>query len=83
MLRASLAFPLLTEQFSSFTFSGHRITNFEMETSGIYGMSHLFGHEALSLSAIVANRVEKKFSSDAHAAVDRLIQLTIEKLIKD
>lgn len=83
MLRASLAFPQLTEQFSSFTFSGHRITNFEMETSGIYGMSHLFGHEALSLSTIVANRVEKKFSSNAHAAVDRLIQLAIEKLIKD
>ena len=50
-----------------------RITNFEMETSAIYGMARLMGHEALSLNAIVANRVLKEFSKNGHKAVEKLI----------
>lgn len=80
-VRAEPAFPKLLEQLSSFTFEGHRITNFEMETAGIYGMSRLLGHASLSLSAIVANRVNQKFSSDSHKAVDLLIQHTLQQLV--
>ncbi|MBX7108205.1 MAG: nucleoside phosphorylase [Chitinophagales bacterium] len=78
-VRAEPAFPKLLDQLSSFAFDGNRITNFEMETAGIYGMSRLLGHASLSLSAIVANRVQQKFSSDPHKAVDRLIQLTLQQ----
>ncbi|MEO6168605.1 MAG: nucleoside phosphorylase, partial [Chitinophagales bacterium] len=80
MIRAEPAFPQLLSQLSSFTFDGHRITNFEMETSGIYGMAQLLGHEAISLNVIVANRMQKKFSSDPHKAMDNLIHLTLEQL---
>jgi uridine phosphorylase len=51
-----------------------------METSAIYGLGRLLGHRALSLSAIVANRVEKRFSHDVDETVERLIQLTLERL---
>jgi uridine phosphorylase len=79
-LRAEPAFPQLIDQLSSFTFSGQQITNFEMETSGIYGMARLLGHEAVSLNAIVANRVEKVFSKDSHKAIEQLIRFALEKL---
>jgi uridine phosphorylase len=51
-----------------------------METSAIYGLGKLLGHHCLSLSAIVANRVEKTFSKDGAAAVDKLIIKTLDIL---
>src|SRR5262249_36129274 len=63
-LRGALAFHDLLSNLASFTFGGLTVTNFEMESSGIYGMARLLGHEALSLSAVVANRLEKKTSED-------------------
>ena len=81
ILRAALAFPQLINNLSSFTFGGHRIANFEMETAGVYGMARLLGHEAISVSAIVANRVEKKISKDKTGAIERLIRYTLEKVI--
>lgn len=80
VLRLGLAHPELNDLLTRFSFGSHRITNFEMETSAIYGLARLLGHRALSLSAIVANRVEKGFSSDATAAVDRLIRLAVDRL---
>lgn len=68
------------DQLTSFQYGNHRITNFEMETSGIYGLGKLLGHHCLSLSAIVANRVNKQFSKDGAAAVEKLIIKTLEIL---
>jgi uridine phosphorylase len=48
-----------------------------METSAIYGLGRLLGHQCLSLSAIVANRVDKVFSKDSNAVVEALIQKTL------
>jgi uridine phosphorylase len=45
-----------------------------METSAIYGLGKLLGHHCLSLSAIVANRIQKEFSKNSAAAVDSLIK---------
>ena len=52
-----------------------------METAAIYGMARLMGHEAISLNAIVANRVLKQFSKNGDKAVKNLIQLALEKII--
>lgn len=68
------------DQLTSFQYGNHRITNFEMETSGIYGLGKLLGHHSLSLSAIVANRVNKQFSKDGAATVEKLIVKTLEIL---
>ena len=56
------------------------MTNFEMETAGIYGLCKLFGHRCLSLSVIVANRIKKEFSKNAEAAVEKLILDVVGKL---
>ncbi len=66
---------------SHFKSGEHRFTNFEMETSGIYGMSHLLGHRALSCNAILANRVNGTFSEQPQATIDRLIVQVLEGLV--
>ncbi len=73
VLRLRLTNPNLIDRLPEFTFGQHRITNFEMETSAIYGLGKLLGHNCLSLNAIVANRVEKQFSKDGQKAVENLI----------
>lgn len=80
VLRLGLSRPQLIDSLTTFTFGSHRITNFEMETSAIYGLGKLLGHHCLSLSAIVANRISKEFSKDGNAAVENLIQLTLENI---
>jgi uridine phosphorylase len=74
VLRLGLANPALIDNLTSFSFGHHRISNFEMETAGIYGLGNLLGHHCLSISAIVANRISKEFSKDGAAAVENLIQ---------
>lgn len=80
VLRLPLKYPKLIDQLTSYAYGNHRITNFEMETSAIYGLGKLLGHQCLSLSAIVANRVAKEFSKDGNAAVERLIVQTLERI---
>lgn len=77
VLRLGLVNPDFIDLLTVFRFGNHRITNFEMETSGIYGIGKLLGHHCLSLSAIVANRVKKEFSKDGAAAIEQLIVKTL------
>ena len=79
-MRLGLTNPELIDNLSGFRYGNHRITNFEMETSAIYGLGKLLGHHCLSLNAIVANRVEKTFSKDGSAIVEKLIQQTLTVL---
>ncbi|MGO4292680.1 nucleoside phosphorylase [Chitinophaga sp. RAB17] len=74
VLRGTLSNPNLIDNLTGFSYESHRITNFEMETSGIYGMGRVLGHECLSISAIVANRISREFSKDGGAAVAALIE---------
>jgi len=78
ILRLGLSHPDLIDRLTGFSSGHHRITNFEMETAGIYGLGKLLEHHCLSLNAIVANRVAKEFSKDGGAAVERLIRTTLE-----
>lgn len=64
--------------FADFDFRGIKITNFEMETSAIYGLSNLLGHRGLSFNAIIANRSAQQFSKDPKKAVDNLIVKVLE-----
>jgi uridine phosphorylase len=74
VLRLGIRNPALIDRLTEFRYGNHIISNFEMETSAIYGLGRLLGHHCLSLSAIVANRVAKEFSKDGNALVERLIQ---------
>lgn len=73
ILRIGLRQPDLIDKLTSFQYGQFRITNFEMETSAIYGLGKILGHHCLSLNTIVANRVAKEFSKDGKAAVENLI----------
>ena len=68
------------EKLTAFSHNGVRITNLEMETAGIYGLSALLGHHAISLNCILANRPLQTFSSNPKRAVDALIQYALERL---
>jgi uridine phosphorylase len=72
----------LNSKMDHFQFNGTRITNLEMETTAIYGLSALLGHNALSLNAIIANRATGTFSEDPTKAVDELIAYTLDKLVE-
>lgn len=78
VLRGALSHPDLIDQLTGFSFENRHITNFEMETAGIYGLGRVLGHECLSISTIVANRISKEFSSDGNAAVERMIAKALE-----
>jgi uridine phosphorylase len=80
VLRLGLSNPNLVDNLTGFSFGQHRISNFEMETAGIYGLGKLLGHQCLSLSAIVANRVEKQFSKDPAKTMERLITIVLERV---
>jgi uridine phosphorylase len=83
VLRLNIQDSSLNSKMDNFLFEGTRITNLEMETSAIYGLSALLGHQALSLNAIIANRANGTFSSDPYKAVDELIAYTLEKLAEN
>jgi uridine phosphorylase len=68
---------------TNFEFNESRITNLEMETAAIYGLSALLGHNALSLNAIIANRASGTFSADPYKAVDELITYALNKLAEE
>ena len=74
ILRLGVSNPNFVNRLTDFRFGQHRITNFEMETSAIYGLGKLLGHNCLAVNAIVANRVQKEFSKDGLATVEKLIQ---------
>jgi len=80
VLRLEIQDKNLNSKMDNFESQGHKITNLEMETAAIYGLSALLGHNALSLNAIIANRASGTFSADPYKAVDELIAYTLEKL---
>ena len=81
VLRLKLQDQHLNQKLSSFNHRGNRITNLEMETAGIYGLSKLLGHKAISMNAIIANRVTGQFSRNPKAVVDALILDTLNKIV--
>ena len=81
VLRLAIEDPYLNNKMDSFNYNGIRISNLEMETSAIYGLSKLLGHQALSLNAIIANRTNGTFSKNPDMVVEKLIKYTLDKLV--
>jgi uridine phosphorylase len=80
ILRAKPQLDDLLSRYQKVTFQDLRVTNFEMETSAIYGMSRILGHKAVSVSVIVANRVRKEFSADPDADVEKMIRQVLQNV---
>ncbi len=77
IVRLPLKMPNLVDQMTSFSYGQHRIANFEMETSAIYGLCNLLGHQCLSINVIIANGIKKEYSKDMGKAVDHMIQKSL------
>lgn len=82
MLRLPVQDPTLNDKLHSFNYKEYRMTNLEMETSAIYGLSKLLGHQAVSLNAIIANRAAGTFTKDTKKVVENLIVYGLEQLAK-
>ncbi|MEP6595716.1 MAG: nucleoside phosphorylase [Ginsengibacter sp.] len=81
VIRLGLAYPQLVDMLTSFHFGNHRISNFEMESSAIYGLGKSLGHQCVSLNVIVTNRIKKEFTRDSVKAIDNLIKRSLDIII--
>lgn len=81
-VRIATRFPELLPKFEEFVQqeTGVRLTNFEMETAAYYGLSRMLGHEALSVNAIIANRIRNEFAANHYDIVDNLIRKVLDRL---
>lgn len=79
-LRIPLAFPEMNNLIQSFEYNGYKITNLEMETSALYGLGKVLGHNTLTICDVIANRARKEYSSNAKQSVDKMIRYVLEKI---
>lgn len=82
VIRLGIQDPDLNSKMDKFEFEGIKMTNLEMETSAIYGLGKLLGHECLSMNAIIANRATGTFSEDPYKTVDELIVYALNKFVE-
>lgn len=82
-LRLDLSDLHINEKLTSFKYKNQYITNFEMETSALYGLGSLLGHNCLTCCAIIANRIKKEYSEDYTKDVKRLIEKVLSVLVVD
>lgn len=79
-VRAKNAIPNLLDKLSSFNLHHLKITNLEMETAGIYALANVLGHEAISINAILANRLKFEFAKNPQEIIDKMIISILEKI---
>ena len=79
-LRLPLADPEANRKIMDFEYSGHRITNFEMESSALAGLSLLLGHKATTCCMVIANRLAGKANPNYKNSIDSLIELVLERI---
>ena len=79
-LRVPLAFPKQNEMVESFEYQGWRITNFEMESSAVAGLSRLMGHKATTVCLVIANRKAQSANIDYNDKMNTLIRTVLERI---
>ena len=79
-LRLRLADPHQNEKIESFEYEGMRITNFEMESSALAGLSCLMGHKATTVCMVIANRYAKEANTGYKNKIDDLIKIVLDRI---
>ena len=79
-LRMSLAYPEINQRIENFDYNGWHVCNYEMESSALYGLGKMMGHNCLTICVAIANRVTEKFVGDYHPYVRKLVANTLERL---
>lgn len=79
-LRIPLADPKQNEKVEAFERDGLRITNFEMESSAVAGLSLLLGHRAMTCCMVIANRLVKEANTTYKNSIDDLIKVVLDRI---
>lgn len=79
-LRIPLSDPDQNKKIERFVHNGHRITNFEMESSAVAGLARLMGHKATTCCMVIANRLEKQANTGYKNTIDNLIEKVLERI---
>ncbi|WP_108821101.1 nucleoside phosphorylase [Dysgonomonas sp. Marseille-P4361] len=79
-VRLPLANPDLNSKIESFQFNGDVITNYEMESAPLAGLSRLMGHQAMTVCTIIANRIAGDSNSNYKGSVEELIKTVLERI---
>lgn len=79
-LRLPLADPEQNKKVESFEYNGFKVTNFEMESSALAGLSTLMGHKAMTVCMVIANRLAKEANADYKNTIDGLIEKVIDRI---
>ena len=82
VLRLGLQNPEINTKIAEFEYKGEKITNYEMESSAIYGLAKMLGHKAVTICAIIANRATKTFSKDYQKTVKELVEYTLDRIVE-
>ena len=79
-LRIPLADPSQNEKIEEFEYQGKKITNFEMESSAVAGLSKLLGHKALTVCMVIANRKIKEANTGYKTQIEDLIKIVLDNI---
>ncbi|MDR2010010.1 MAG: nucleoside phosphorylase [Bacteroidales bacterium] len=79
-LRLNIQDRNINEKIRSFRYGEKRITNYEMESSALAGLSALLGHNAVTVCVIIANRYAKEFDTDYKFAMEKLVKIILDRL---
>ncbi len=79
-LRLKNSFDNLKQKYYSFDYEGFKLTNLEMETAGYYAFARLFGHQIISINALLANRYTGQFAENPTQIVKNMIETVLEKV---
>ncbi|MCR4769150.1 MAG: nucleoside phosphorylase [Bacteroidaceae bacterium] len=79
-LRIPLSDPKRNEKICSFNWNGYKITNFEMESAALAGLSALLGHKAMTVCMVVANRIAKDTDTEYKDRIDDLIEIVLDRI---
>ncbi|MFO8234024.1 MAG: nucleoside phosphorylase [Bacteroidales bacterium] len=80
-LRIPLADEALNQKIESFEYNKKRITNYEMESSALYSLSKHLGHNALTVCAIISNRINKDFAGNYKPIIRKLVKEVLEIIV--
>ena len=79
-LRLSLSDPLLNKKIEAFEYNGMKITNYEMESSALAGLSAMMGHKAMTVCCIIAGRVDKNMNTTYQSSLPELIEKVLDRI---